>query len=223
MVYGVCLRITGSAADAEDATQECLLELARKAGDIRGSLGGWLHTVAARRSLMIPPRTAADAPAVSNSTPWAKTLPDPAVAMQVSEAVDAALDQLDPDDKDLLIRPIPPRTHATTDRRGARRRPVNHLAAPCQGHRRRPRPSVGDGRCLCCSSGSGRTRLGRERQSPSGRHRLGGKTRRGRCRLVRPVCETCRDTCGLSCPGRGHSGRTWPLALPNSSSQREGA
>ena len=51
IVYGTCLRITGSPHDAEDIAQECFMELARSAGVITSSLSGWLHTVATHRSL----------------------------------------------------------------------------------------------------------------------------------------------------------------------------
>jgi RNA polymerase sigma factor (sigma-70 family) len=50
LVYGTCLRVTGNPEDAEDAAQECFLELARNAGTIDTSLPGWLHRVAHRRS-----------------------------------------------------------------------------------------------------------------------------------------------------------------------------
>ena len=51
MVYGTCKRIIGNPSDAEDIAQECFMELARVKRTIRPSLGGWLHTVATRRSL----------------------------------------------------------------------------------------------------------------------------------------------------------------------------
>jgi RNA polymerase sigma factor (sigma-70 family) len=53
MVYAVCLRVTGNAHAAEDASQECFLQLARQAGAVRSSLAGWLHKTATTRALMI--------------------------------------------------------------------------------------------------------------------------------------------------------------------------
>lgn len=46
LVYGVALRITGNAHDAEDIAQTCFVELAQKAGTIKSSLSGWLYQVA---------------------------------------------------------------------------------------------------------------------------------------------------------------------------------
>lgn len=53
MVYTTCLRVTGNTHDAEDASQECFLSLARRAGTIRSSLPGWLHATARHASLEI--------------------------------------------------------------------------------------------------------------------------------------------------------------------------
>ena len=52
MVHGTCLRILHNATDAEEITQECLLELAEASARIRGAAGGWLHGVAVRKSRM---------------------------------------------------------------------------------------------------------------------------------------------------------------------------
>jgi len=51
MVYSVCKRILNNAADAEDAAQDCFLELPRQARDVGAPIGGWLHCVAVRISM----------------------------------------------------------------------------------------------------------------------------------------------------------------------------
>jgi RNA polymerase sigma factor (sigma-70 family) len=51
MVYATCRRILGNPADAEDVAQECFLELLGLRKAVRSYLGGWLHQVAAHRSL----------------------------------------------------------------------------------------------------------------------------------------------------------------------------
>ncbi len=46
LVFGVCRRICGNTADAEEVAQDCFLQLARHADRIRSSLPSWLHAVA---------------------------------------------------------------------------------------------------------------------------------------------------------------------------------
>lgn len=51
LVYGTCLRITGNHQDAEELTQDCFLDLARHAVQIKTSIAGWLHQSATHRAL----------------------------------------------------------------------------------------------------------------------------------------------------------------------------
>jgi RNA polymerase sigma factor (sigma-70 family) len=51
VVYGTCLRITANVHDAEELTQDCFFELARRAATVRSSVGGWLHSLATNRAL----------------------------------------------------------------------------------------------------------------------------------------------------------------------------
>ncbi len=51
MVFATCDRILGDRSAAEEVSQECFLALARGNGEGPASLGGWLHTVAARLAL----------------------------------------------------------------------------------------------------------------------------------------------------------------------------
>ena len=53
-VYGVCLRLAGNPAEAEDLTQEAFLQLFRKIHTFRGesSFSTWLHRLAVNTALM---------------------------------------------------------------------------------------------------------------------------------------------------------------------------
>ncbi len=94
MVYRTCYRVLGNSADAEDAAQECFVALARGAGRVSASVGGWLHRVAARsaKTLRVREKTAREreheaaeiARAVSDDAPWD----------EIGPHVDQAIDRL---------------------------------------------------------------------------------------------------------------------------------
>lgn len=50
MVFSTARRVTGNTHDAEDVAQACFLELARRAGQVKSSLAGWLHSLAVSRA-----------------------------------------------------------------------------------------------------------------------------------------------------------------------------
>ena len=52
-IYGVCLRMTGSPPDAEDATQEVLIKVATRLGGFRGdaAVGTWAYRIAVNHLL----------------------------------------------------------------------------------------------------------------------------------------------------------------------------
>jgi len=50
LVYATALRVVRNAHDAEDVAQTCFIELAKKAGAVRKSLPGWLHSLAISRA-----------------------------------------------------------------------------------------------------------------------------------------------------------------------------
>lgn len=51
MVFAACNRILCNRADAEDAAQDCFFQLARKAGELRAPIAGWLHKVAVHAAI----------------------------------------------------------------------------------------------------------------------------------------------------------------------------
>jgi RNA polymerase sigma factor (sigma-70 family) len=102
MVYGTCLRVTGDAERARDATQDTFFQLLKQAGKVTGSLGGWLHQVATRRAVDLVRRDSARrqrerafaADAVQETDAWA----------EVSPLVDEAMSEIEADQRELLLR-----------------------------------------------------------------------------------------------------------------------
>lgn len=107
MVYAVCMRRLQNSADVEDAVQETFIKLARRAGDIRQSVGGWLCAAANTTSLdMIK----AGAVQRKHETTAARTAarvtePDTQAAEwpEISQRLDEALQALPAEDRDLIV------------------------------------------------------------------------------------------------------------------------
>ena len=102
MVFGACLRVTGDAGRAQDATQDTFFQLLKQAAKVTGSLGGWLHQVATRRAVDLVRRDNARrqreqafvANAVRETDVWA----------DISPLVDEAMNEIEPDQRELLLR-----------------------------------------------------------------------------------------------------------------------
>jgi RNA polymerase sigma-70 factor (ECF subfamily) len=104
-VYGLCLRLTGQPALAEDCTQECFISAWRALPSFEGrsQLATWLHRIAVNTVLAHRRRRPSDA------MREAEELDD--VAAQVSDRSDAsgtvdiedALDRLPPGARDVVV------------------------------------------------------------------------------------------------------------------------
>jgi len=101
LVYGTCLRILADTDAAADATQETFFQLMKRAGEVRGSLAGWLHRVATGKAVDLIRRDSArrqrERQHVDDSSGEDRTW------REVSPYVDEALTQLDDQTRDLLV------------------------------------------------------------------------------------------------------------------------
>jgi RNA polymerase sigma factor (sigma-70 family) len=101
LVYGTCLRILADADAAADATQETFFQLMKRAGEIRGSLAGWLHHVATGKAVDLIRRDSArrqrERQHVDDRSGEDRTW------REVSPYVDEALTRLDDQTRDLLV------------------------------------------------------------------------------------------------------------------------
>jgi RNA polymerase sigma-70 factor, ECF subfamily len=107
-LFGVCVRVLGSSADAEDAVQETFVRLARNAGSFRGEsqLSTWLYRVA-RNVCTDHVRYAARRPATPvedvGELPEAGVADDLVAAHDTARSIAAALAQLDERSRTLLL------------------------------------------------------------------------------------------------------------------------
>lgn len=101
-VYGTCLRVLDNAADAEDVAQECFLRLAKRAGDVRWSLAGWLHHNAVTMSIDEKRRQSARRAREEVHCQMNESNGTEARWEQIAPQVDQALDEL-PDDLRVVL------------------------------------------------------------------------------------------------------------------------
>lgn len=102
MVYGVCLRVTRDAEHARDATQDTFFQLLKSAGQVSGSLGGWLHQVATRRAVDLVRRD--HARRQREQTYANDVLHETDSWVDVSPLVDEAMNEISAEQRDLLLR-----------------------------------------------------------------------------------------------------------------------
>ncbi|HEY1187377.1 MAG TPA: sigma-70 family RNA polymerase sigma factor [Gemmata sp.] len=91
MVLDLCRRAVRDEQRAEDAFQAVFLVLARKAGGVRGNLGGWLFRVARRVAHRAATRHTATAPPLETAAP---ALPDPVERAELYALLDDAIARL---------------------------------------------------------------------------------------------------------------------------------
>lgn len=101
VVYGTCLRVAGNAHDAEDAAQECFLDLARHAGNVTTSLPGWLHTAATSHALMVLRKNSTRAKHEERASAMPRN--DEPGWNELAPLVDEALNQLPEEDRLPLV------------------------------------------------------------------------------------------------------------------------
>lgn len=109
MVLAICRRTLGNEADAEDATQETFLRLARHASTIKSNAAAWLHSCALNASKDVLRRKGAGVQAVHTAQNSLDAVPDsgePETARlwrDIEPLLDAALADLSDEDRDVIV------------------------------------------------------------------------------------------------------------------------
>jgi RNA polymerase sigma-70 factor (ECF subfamily) len=98
-VYGVALRVVGNEADAEDVTQEVLLQVVRKLDTFRGeaALTTWLHRVTVNAALALRRRQAPrhePRPGAAPGRPWQAAPDEQALGRELRGLIEAAVESL---------------------------------------------------------------------------------------------------------------------------------
>jgi RNA polymerase sigma-70 factor (ECF subfamily) len=104
-VYGLCLRLTGQPALAEDCTQECFIAAWRALPSFEGrsQLSTWLHRIAVNTVLAQRRRRPSDALREAAALDdFAENVPDAAEAAGTVD-VEAALDRLPQGARDVVV------------------------------------------------------------------------------------------------------------------------
>jgi RNA polymerase sigma-70 factor (ECF subfamily) len=101
-VFATSLRVLGNQNDAEEVAQECFLILARADVSIDSSLGGWLHTIATRRSI---DRIRSDSRRRDREKNYSQSLADESVRdwENVALHVDECIDELPEKTRNILV------------------------------------------------------------------------------------------------------------------------
>ena len=93
MVFSTCLRVLQNESVAEEAAQDCFVELMETPKPITPSVGGWLHTVATRRAM---DRLRSDISRAARENAYAANRPKTAAPAwdDLSPVIDAAISDL---------------------------------------------------------------------------------------------------------------------------------
>ncbi|MBW3561656.1 MAG: sigma-70 family RNA polymerase sigma factor [Actinobacteria bacterium] len=111
-VYAICYRYFGDHADAQDATQDTFLSVARKGGTFRGGskLSTWIYRIAvnacndmARKRRRRPQTPVEDIVATSNAAGVGSDDPDPQTLRETELEVHRALAELDETSRTLVV------------------------------------------------------------------------------------------------------------------------
>ena len=106
LVYGVCLRRTGSRSLAEELVQNVFASLARKAGSLKPEVlvVGWLHRAAHLESLSAFRSESTRLRKMKNYMDFQSDAdPEPDRFREISPFLDQALDSLPPSDRDVVL------------------------------------------------------------------------------------------------------------------------
>jgi RNA polymerase sigma factor (sigma-70 family) len=104
MVYATCLRILKNVAEAEDASQECFLRLARDSAKVHTSLPAWLHRCATNECITrIRQSTATARRERTYEIDRQENKRSSSTWGEISDQVDEALEELPDDLRHILI------------------------------------------------------------------------------------------------------------------------